>query len=342
MKALIYDPYLDTAGGGERYMLTASSILLKSGYNVDVWWKDKKIDDWLDTRLGIDLSKVNFTEELNHGLGYDLVFWLSDGSIPLLLGKKNIVHFQTPFTNVDGRSLFNRLKKTKINAFICNSRFTKQFVDKEYGVNSLVAYPPVNINLFKSGRKENIILFVGRYSQLQQHKRQDILIESFKKMCGSGLKNWRLVLIGGSEVGGREFVEYLKENSRGYPISILENLPLSGVREFYAKSKIFWSASGFGVDEGKEPHQVEHFGMTVVEAQSAKCVPIVVNKGGHKETIREGKNGFLWTDTQQLEQITLDLIRNERRRKEIAITAEKDSKRFSVNAFEKSIGEIFK
>src|SRR3990167_3557323 len=316
MKALIYDPYLDTAGGGERYMLTASSILLKSGYNVDVWWKDKKIDDWLDTRLGIDLSKVNFTEELNHGLGYDLVFWLSDGSIPLLLGKKNIVHFQTPFTN--------------------------QFVDKEYGVNSLVAYPPVNINLFKSGRKENIILFVGRYSQLQQHKRQDILIESFKKMCGSGLKNWRLVLIGGSEVGGREFVEYLKENSRVYPISILENLPLSGVREFYAKSKIFWSASGFGVDEGKEPHQVEHFGMTVVEAQSAKCVPIVVNKGGHKETIREGKNGFLWTDTQQLEQITLDLIRNERRRKEIAITAEKDSKRFSVNAFEKSIGEIFK
>ncbi|MEK7521651.1 MAG: glycosyltransferase family 4 protein [Patescibacteria group bacterium] len=341
MRALIYDPYLDTAGGGERYMMTAAGVLGKNGYNVDVWWKDAKVGKWLEGRIGIDFSEIKFVYELNRGVGYDLVFWLSDGSMPLLFGGKNIIHFQTPFTNVGGKSLFNRLKRTKIDSIVCNSEFTKRFIDREYGVDSKVVYPPINTEGFKPGKKENVILFVGRYSQLQQLKRQDVLVETFKNMCDHGLKSWRLVLIGGSEVGGREFVQSLKSESHRYPIDILENLPLDEVKKYYAKSKIFWSASGYGVDEDREPHQVEHFGMSVVEAQSAGCVTLVVNKGGHKETIKNGENGFLWETTQELMEETLKLTKDERRRKEIVEKAEKSSKKFSSKEFEKQILEVF-
>ena len=340
MRALIYDPYLDTAGGGERYMLTAASIFAKKGYKVDVWWKDQKIGKWLEGRIGIDLSNLNFIQDLNHGVGCDLVFWLSDGSIPMLFGKKNIIHFQTPFTNVAGKSLFNRLKRTKIDEVICNSQFTKRFIDQEYGVDAKVIYPPINTQDFKSGKKENIILYVGRYSQLQQLKRQDILVDTFKKMVDKGLRGWRLVLIGGSEVGGREFVQSLKSAARGYSIDILENLPLDEVKKYYAKAKIFWSASGYGVDEESKPSQVEHFGMSIVEAQSAGCIPIVIAKGGHKEIIETEVNGYLWTDIDELINLTSKLVKDERRRKEIAKKAQKTSEKFSVGEFTRNFEQI--
>lgn len=341
MKALIYDPYLDTAGGGERYMLTTARVLADSGYKVDVWWREAKISQWLTARLGIDLSKINFVENANHGLGYDLVFWLSDGSLPFLLGNRNIIHFQTPFKNVNGKSIFNRLKKIKISKVVCNSNFTKSVIDEEFNVSSRVIHPPVNTDFFKPERKENVILYVGRYSQLQQLKRQDILVETFCKMCDQGLKGWRLVLIGGSEVGGREFVKALKDMAQGYPIDILENLPLSEVKSAYGKAKIFWSASGFGVDSQRDPQKVEHFGMSVVEAMSAECVPIVVDQGGHKEIIKNNENGLLWETTKELFRMTISLIKDERRRKEIAQKASKTSKQFSVGEFEKNILKVF-
>ncbi len=47
MKAGIYDPYLDTAGGGERYCLTLAETLLKNGWEVDIFWP---ADRWVFRR----------------------------------------------------------------------------------------------------------------------------------------------------------------------------------------------------------------------------------------------------------------------------------------------------
>lgn len=174
---------------------------------------------------------------------------------------------------------------------------------------------------------------------MQQLKRQDVLVENFGRMCGAGLKNWRLVLIGGSEVGGREYVKELREKAVSLPIDILENLPLQEVQKYYAESKIFWSAVGYGVDELESPYQVEHFGMSVVEAQAAGCVPVVISKGGHKEIIVNGENGLLWVEDGELREATLQLIKDERRMREIAKKAKEDAERFSVQEFKRKILE---
>ncbi len=339
MKAAIYNPYLDTLGGGERYTMAIATALVKKNYIVDVEWKDASIKTKLEDRFGIDLTNVNFINDVNRGDGYDVCFWVSDGSIPTLKARKNFLHFQVPFTNVSGNSLLNRFKLMRINKIICNSNFTKKIIDHEYGVDSVVIYPPVSIDKFKSKKKENIILNVARFSELLQSKRQDILIKTFKTFYKTD-PNYKLVLAGGVEVGAGKYFEDLKAQAKGYPIEILASPSLKTLRELYGKAKIFWSASGYGISENKEPKRVEHFGITVVEAMAAGCIPIVVMAGGHKEIIDSNVNGFLWDTTSDLYRYTKKVVSSEKLRKEISINATIKSKKFSYDEFEKNFTNL--
>ena len=51
MIAAIYDPYLDTLGGGERYAMTFGLALLDMGFEVDIFWDDTKIQEKIEKRF---------------------------------------------------------------------------------------------------------------------------------------------------------------------------------------------------------------------------------------------------------------------------------------------------
>jgi glycosyltransferase involved in cell wall biosynthesis len=335
MKAAIYNPYLDTLGGGERYTMAVATTLANLSYIVDVEWKDSKTKEKLEKRFDIDLSKINFIDDIKRGDGYDVCFWVSDGSIPTLRARKNFLHFQVPFTNVGGASLINKFKLMRINKIICNSNFTKKVIDKEYGVNSVVLYPPVAVEKFKPKKKENLILNVARFSSLMQSKRQDVLIKTFKAFSEAN-ESWKLILAGGAEVGAKEFVDKLEKDISGLPIEIIKSPDFKVLKQLYGRAKIFWSASGFGIDEQKEPKKTEHFGIASVEAMAAGCVPIITYSGGHKEIITNGVDGFLWSDAIELYRYTLKVVKNEKLRKVISLKARKDSEKFSYAKFEKT------
>ncbi len=320
MKAAIFDQYLDTVGGGERYALTLAEFLLKENWQVDLFWDFPEIKSKLIGRLGLDIEKINFQPNIFKKSflsrfkalkDYDLLFYISDGSVPFLFGKKNILHFQVPFQDVDGKSLKNQIKLKNIHYVVCNSNFTKSFIDKEFGVDSVVIYPPVAVEEFIDGKKENIILSVGRFSQLLQAKRQDILIKTFCELVDGGLKGWKLCLAGGTDIGAEDYLKKLKEMSFNYPVEIKENLPFKELCELYQKAKIFWSASGYGIDENKEPEKVEHFGIAPVEAMAAGAIPLLIKKGGFKEIIKHGKSGFFWEREDELKEKTIWLIKNQ-------------------------------
>jgi len=340
MKAAIYNPYLNTLGGGERYTLTFAKVLLDNGYKVDLEWKDEDIKEKLETRFGMDLSKINIVSDIKRGDGYDLCFWVSDGSIPTLKSRKNILHFQVPFHDVNGKSLINKMKLFRINRIVCNSNFTKEVVDKEYGIDSIVVYPPVPVEQIKPRRKENIILYVGRFSELKQNKGQEVLIKEFKNLNDSGIKDWKLVLAGGTEVGSDDFLKRLEEASLSYPIELVKSPSFKELLEIYGKAKIFWSASGFGVDEQNNPEAVEHFGITVVEAMAAGAVPIIYSSGGHKEIIDNGNNGFLWEKTSDLLDESIKLMKSNSLLRTISEKAQIDSKKYDYEKFKDSIQKI--
>lgn len=330
-KALIHSPYWDSMGGGERYTISFIKLLLNRGWDVDVVW-DKDISKELFDRFHIDISKAKFVSKHVYTSKYHLAFYVSDGSLPLSFARKTIIHFQFPFTNIPKLNLLD-IFKTKIYTFVCNSQFTKYFIDKSFSVNSTIIYPPVDTDKFKSGKKTNTILYVGRFSQLTQLKNQELLIDSFSSIK-SKIKGWKLVLAGGVGIGSEEkYFKHLQAKAKKSGVTIISNPSFSDLQKLFSEAKIFWSASGFGASELHEPTKVEHFGMSLVEAMSAGCVPIISNLGGHKEIVRNSINGFLVSDLDELGSRTLEIIKKPGLLSEISQKSQESSKLFDIRLF---------
>lgn len=343
MKAVVVSPYFKTFGGGERYVLTFAQALLEKGWSVGATVEDEKVLSEAAKRFNLNLKGIQTLpfekvfKNTSFQKHYDLIFWVSDGSIPRMAGKLNLLHFQIPFHNVNGKSLLNKLKFRSIDKVICNSLFTKKVIDKEYGVKSSVWYPPVATEEFTPGQKDNIILAVGRFEKSMTEKRQDILVEAFKRMVQDGLKGWKFYLCGGCTEGDSDYLTRLQQSAKGFPIEFKVNVSFSELKKLYGEAKIFWHAAGFGVDEEKYPEKVEHFGITTVEAMAGGCIPVVINKGGQKEIIDSGKDGFLWNTVEELKGFTLNIIGDDNLRKYLLSNAVGKSNNFSTEKFYQNI-----
>ncbi len=222
MKALIYSPYLNTLGGGERYLFQIAAFLIDKNYTVNLAWYEDLIKKMAYSRLYIDIDKVQidrklyylFTHNLNvferyqQTASFNIIIFVSDGSIPLIFGKKNILHFQVPFNDVKGRNLSNQIKLKLINNIICNSFYTKKIIDNEFNVCSQVVYPSFS-EVLKPETKDKLILSVGRFDNLLHNKKQDVLIKTFRQMQ-SQLHSWKLIVIGGV-LKDDKYLLYLKK-----------------------------------------------------------------------------------------------------------------------------------
>ena len=156
--------------------------------------------------------------------------------------------------------------------------------------------------------KESTILGVGRFVP---DKKADILVEAFRALCDRGLEGWRLVLAGGLDTeweGAVPYVEGLKQRAEGYPIDLRMDVPGPELRKLFQTAAIFWHAKGYGVDPDVNPEHMEHFGIVVVEAMAAGCVPFIFAGGGQQEIVRHGIDGFHWGDPRELSDRTWELI----------------------------------
>ncbi len=352
MKVGFFNPYLGTAGGGgERYTMTLADYLSKQGHQVDVFWNNEKIKKDLRERFGLKLKKIRFVENIFSSRGglyqkwqvtrkYDLIFFLSDGSLPFLFAKRNILHFQIPFQDVGGKTLLSRSKLKRFSDVVCNSQFTKKFIDQEYGVESKVIYPPVNVKDLKPGEKQNLILSVGRFTQAVHAKKQHLLVEVFKKMSETKLKGWQLILVGGTLKEDEKYINSIKKLIKDYPIRVETNISFSQLKDYYSKAKIFWHAAGFGEDEDRHPERMEHFGIVAVEAMAAGCVPVVIDRGGLPEIVTNKANGLLWETKSGLAKATQLLIASPSLWRKLSVQAIKDSQKFSEKVFCQKFDEI--
>ncbi len=351
MKIGLFSPYLDTLGGGERYLLTVGEYFLKKGYQVD-FFSDKKFTiAELEPRFNLRLEGLNFVPDIFFGShnflkkairtkSYDLIFFLSDGSIPLSLAGKNILHFQVPF-NLSGQKTFaNSVKLLKFQSIVCNSKFTKHWIDQSFGVKSTVLYPPVDVMHFAPSKKINSILSVGRFFAPSNPKKQEVMIKAFQNLCDDGLKNWELTLCGGITNGSASSLDSFTKQIGKYPISLIPNIDFFDLRKKYSEAKIYWHAAGFGEDLEANPERAEHFGMTTVEAMASGVVPIVFAGGGQTEIVLPERNGFTWKTLKELAEKTLLVANDDKLRSKLSINAIDDSRLFSKENFFAKLGQI--
>jgi len=249
------------------------------------------------------------------------------------------------FTKDTGIHLVNRFFQSQENfvkqrsyiktydIFIANSKYTQKWIRRELGVESQILYPPIDVDEFTPGPKENIILSVGRFFVHSHNKKQLEMIKMFKEMYDNNdtVKDYEYHLCGSvhHDVPSAEYLQQCINEAKGYPVFIHENIGFDELKTIYSKSKIFWHASGFGEDPQKFPDRFEHFGMTTVEAMSAGAVPVVIAQGGQVEIVEDGKNGFLWNTKEELINNTVKLTKDENLVNELSKTAIVSSKRYS-------------
>ena len=342
----IYSPYLDTLTGGEKYILTAAASLSKE-HKVTVFWDDPSIIELASKKFNLKFenivvspnifsSNTGFIKRYIQTLKFDRILFLSDGSIPFVGAKKLLVHFQFPVEWVNTNSFIFLFKKSRISKIICNSYFTKQFIDKKFNVSSFLLYPPSTTATEQKNKKENLILTVGRFSLLKNgtdFKKLGVLVKNFKQFQKKRLKGWRMAIVTSVRPDLEEAFKKFEESIKGSHVRIYKNASFSETEDMYSRAKIYWHAAGFGEDLVRHPEKAEHFGISTVEAMSHGCVPVVINAGGQKEIVNDNDNGFVWDTEEELIEKTHKVAVDKELYKRLSERAIESSARFSNERF---------
>lgn len=363
MRVGLYSPLIiDHQGGGERYILTiAEHLSINRNCKVDLITQRSlprseqiNLKKKLTEKFHLNLTKVNcvfgpFTrtysalDRFKFTRTYNSFLSFTDGSVFFAGSKRNILHIQIPLKKGPS-GLLNRLKLSTWQVKVANAYFTKHQVEKNWRVKvNFVHWGAVDSQDFKPGKKKNIILHVGRFFTGLHCKRQDIITDTFKKMVDQGLKNWRLVLIGSIDPGddNQTYANMIAKAAKNYPIIIEHNASFDQLKNWYGQAKIYWHATGYGLDENRYPEKMEHLGLSTVEAMSAGSVPVVINKGGQPEIVTNDKNGFLWESQNELINQTLMIIKDNNLRERLSQTAQERANDFSKEKFQRMTDKIF-
>jgi len=323
----LYTPYPLTPGGGERYLLTIASELRDQFSSVLVTpERYSRIRLMTIAReLGLDLRSTHLAtlDEARAQTQFDVFIAMGNEVLPPVhgMGRLNLFHCQFPFPLEQGHYVHHWTKRATYDSYVVNSEFTKSHLVKaqmKLGFelkNIFVLNPPVPsvlgpINKSRDDKDSGIILNVGRFAPGGHCKRQDVMIETFRRLRGGRGRKLELHLAGslGADSASRQYLAALQEAARGLPVYFHVNVTQSQIHELYRKATVYWHLTGIGSNPETEPQLFEHFGITICEAMSAGVIPIVLRYGGPSEIITSGQNGFLVGNAEELLARTLRVL----------------------------------
>lgn len=369
MKIAIFSPYWrdQVAGGGEKHLLEIALVLAQK-HQVSIAiakpnqiLKDKEsavLNDYqqfYERFLGKSLAQLNwcFTPLMTSALwlsriwwtgSFDAIFAVTDGSLFFSLAKQNYLHFQVPFTNFHS-SLLNRAKLNFWPKRNANSQFTKKHIERIWGIEVQdVLYPLIDGNEFSpTGQKKHIILSVGRFYRQLHNKRQDVLIDAFRKLCKSSpelLKDWKLILAG--TVEDEQYLRKLKLSARGLPIEFQTNITRKQLVKLYESASFYWHAAGYGNNLNRQPELAEHFGIATAEAMAAGALPLVFWAGGQVEVLGKNLKDLGWKEPGELLSLTKQYLTSAAKMTEMVNRTKTRVSKFDRPAFEAGVWKIFK
>jgi glycosyltransferase involved in cell wall biosynthesis len=308
-RVALYDPYLDTLGGGEKHILSILEVLAEQGFEINIFW-NINLSEEIKERFGFRyIDKVKFLPDIFKTKSsslktsrtlqtFDYFFYVTDGSYFLSGAKKNFVFCMVPDKKLYNLNLLNRAKLWNYK-FISNSPFTTKWLQK-WDIKPTTITPYINDQLFVDNKikKEKIILSVGRFYPQLHSKNHEMIINAFKKLkMVKEFSSYRLVLAGGLKNEDKSYLIKLKELAKDDPTIIFKtNISHDELYKLYKLSNYFWHFTGYGVDENINPEKVEHLGITPLEAMASGCLTFCYKAGGPEMLIKNNENGFLFSN----------------------------------------------
>ena len=299
MKIGIIHGFVGGGGGTEKTLYAIITSLIEGGHQVTLYTISKpsikipsiKIISTLPFHLPIFGLYQRYMESklIVKAKDEDLIIQASGGLVlPEKKDQKVIIYCHHDFQNetkkditkykgvwswyykpyyILSQKFVNRLNDANI-LLISNSKFIQDSIKQKFSKNSVVIYPPVELELFQNDtKKENSVITVSRYSQ---EKNLEFAIDVFQDT------DVKYTLIGNTKTRvNKLYYEKILASVNGIrsKISLLKNVERSKVVENLQRSKVYFHASP------------ETFGISVVESIAAGCIPIVPDNSAHKETV---------------------------------------------------------
>lgn len=275
-------------GGAQRqFYQTVSLLQSKSGLRVDpVFTSQYMQPEECEEVFGVSYEERDPLDE------YDVCIVMGHEPFVPVKAKHYILYVFFPEPKAVLQSNFD----SRIRAIVGNSKYTAQWIENRWRYKASHIYPAVDMIGVDDAEKDDLILCVSRGDP---HKAPMWLMERFKEI---DLPGWEFHLVMATTGGVyTSYEEQLREfASKNDDIFIHENVSDDDLVKMYRRSKILWSANG--IHGSENPQNAEHFGLTPIESWSAKCLPIVFDWGGHKETVDKC---FRWSDADSLKKLTV-------------------------------------
>ncbi len=248
-----------------------------------------------------------------------------------------------PFVKAFKRRVFSEHWVKSYDQIISISEYSSEWTKRLWKRDSEVLWPPMNC-IAPVATKEKTILSVGRFfpENVGHCKRQVDLVKAFRSLYEAGkVDGWRLVLAGGCAPIGRDYYLQVRKAAEGLPIDVHVNLPQEKLEQLYGQASIYWHATGYGQSARRFPIWFEHYGISVIEAMSAKAVPVVFEVGGPATTVRNQLDGIHWGSLEELVEVTVSLVEDQTYREELGSNAQQRALDFDRKVFNERVQTIF-
>jgi glycosyltransferase involved in cell wall biosynthesis len=224
---------------------------------------------------------------------------------------------------------FDRLKSDSI---IVNSEFHRELFERCTRKKVVTVYPPVRVDKFRRlasmRRDRNLVVTCSQYVEAQNLGS----VPKIAKLVDDG----SFVVIGPGSSASKETIDKIQRSIAGLSledrVTLLTNQPFSKLFELLSVAKVFL----------RTLHN-EPFGISIVEAMAAGCVPVVPRDGGPWLDIldsSQGKYGYSYATLDEAADCIRILLQNDQLRNEVSKRAQKRAENFESSFFEKKIQEV--
>jgi len=207
-----------------------------------------------------------------------------------------------------------------LNMIVSISKNVQRRCEKFLGIRTPIIYPPIDCSQFRYREFGDFWLSVNR---LYPEKRIELQLEAFRRM-----PHERLIVVGGFAKGDHA-ERYAKAIIRRAPpnVTFLGSISENKLVDLYSRCKGL-------ICTAKD----EDLGLTPLEAMASGKPVVAVDEGGFRESIVNGKTGYLVSaNVKDIIEAAKKISANPERFKKFCL---KRAKEFDVSVFEKEIRKV--